>query len=152
MKIWKSCRLGTTASSKRLTSPSGCNPARVTCWPTTLPGYPKQRLPGLSRHKWRRHAVRNWVTPEFMCRPRRTGFTGRIAGELQVLFYPVTDDVSDNGSYGSSLLAHLSHVGRGHFLPPSFRNTGWRSPTNIKVPVVPASFFGMVLGLAGLGT
>jgi len=41
MKIWKSCRLGTTASSKRLTSPSGCNPARVTCWPTTLPGYPK---------------------------------------------------------------------------------------------------------------
>jgi len=87
-----------------------------------------------------------------MCRPRRTGFTGRIAGELQVLFYPVTDDVSDNGSYGSSLLAHLSHVGRGHFLPPSFRNTGWRSPMRIKVPVVPASFFGMVIGLAGLGT
>ena len=68
----KSCRLGTTASSKRLTSPSGRNPARVTCWPTTLPGCPKQQLPGLSRHKWRRHAVlkmagparsrpRNWV-------------------------------------------------------------------------------------------
>ena len=69
MKIWKSCRLGTTASSKRLTSPSGCNPARVTCWPTTLPGCPKQQLPGLSRHKWRQHAVLKVAGPA-RSRPR----------------------------------------------------------------------------------
>ena len=28
-----------------------------------------------------RSRPRNWVTPEFMCRPRRTGFTGRMASE-----------------------------------------------------------------------
>src|SRR5258708_16703894 len=36
--------------------------------------------------------------------------------------------------------------------PPSFRNAGWRSPMRVNVPVVPASSFGMVIGLAGLGT
>src|SRR5258708_5998085 len=35
--------------------------------------------------------------------------------------------------------------------PPSFRNAGWRSPMRVNIPVVPASFFGMVIGLAGLG-
>jgi hypothetical protein len=34
-----------------------------------------------------------------------------MASELQVLFNRATDDVSDDGSYGSNLLAHLSRVG-----------------------------------------